>query len=175
MLFILLPGTQNLLAESLVCSLNFGWVLSTPAHLLSTPSWWRILTLHRLRISTHNFPSTSGWEWTLVDDISSSQIDDSDASKSESVCSSAFIVEFSVHHLLCHYCPFLVADTQLYTFSVRWFIRSLVVFLNCKQFLHYHPCPTAIGVPCIRPCSNLFMTLLILLLSFKWIICYLKR
>ena len=29
MLSILLPGTQNLLAESPVCSLNFGWVFST--------------------------------------------------------------------------------------------------------------------------------------------------
>ena len=31
MLSILLPGTQDLLAESPVCSLTFGWVLSTTA------------------------------------------------------------------------------------------------------------------------------------------------
>ena len=36
MLSILLPGTQDLLAESPVCSLNFGWVFSTPVHQLKT-------------------------------------------------------------------------------------------------------------------------------------------
>ena len=40
---------------------------------------------------------------------------------------------------------FLVADTRLYTLpcrSVRRYVGTSEIFLNCEWFLHYSPCPT---------------------------------